>query len=300
MIGALSSAPFSFEREHMDHSITIDGHSGSIVPVAEGAGIVRFNGDSNLNVAFYNRPVLDPIESQKRGRPWNRSVEYVRIQIPGEKDYTDRPATDMDHGRFPRQHQAYLKGQQPIPNGTPIDHLFPQNPEISLNLHGLGVHTVEQLAGLTEHGAQTIGMGATQWRDMAKKFLDAAKGGASLHQLQKELSDRDSKIEVLSNQIKQQAAQIDRLMALVEQKIPPNMVPQARATQAQVHAQAMAYAAEENGPEQSGGYEPTTLAEQSASAEPLFVEEQEESAPIDEEAAPAPAKRGPGRPRKNP
>jgi hypothetical protein len=43
-----------------------------------------------------------------------------------------------------------------------------------------------------------------------------------------------------------------------------------------------------------------TLAEQPASAEPLFVEEQEESAPIDEEAAPAPAKRGPGRPRKNP
>lgn len=280
----------------MDTSITIDGQQGTIIPIGEGVGTVRFNGDDRLNVTFYNRPVLDPLESQKRGRQWNRSVEYVRIQIPGEKDYADRPATEQDHMRFPRQHQAYLKGQQQIPSGTPIDVLFPQNPEIPVNLHGLGVHTVEQLAGLTEHGAQTIGMGATQWRNKAKEFLDAAKGGVSVHRLQKDLADRDAKIEVLSNQIQQQAAQIDRLMALVDQKIPPNMVPQIRATQAQVRAQEMAFAQDDGMESLSETFSPPAPIDESN--EPLFVEERE-AAPVDDETAPAPAKRGPGRPRKN-
>lgn len=285
----------------MDNSITIDGQQGTIVPIGEGVGTVRFNGDDRLNVTFYNRPVLDPMESQKRGRQWNKSIEYVRIQIPGEKDYADRPATEADHGRFPRQHQAYMRGQQQIPNGTPIDVLFPQSPEIPVNLHGLGVHTVEQLAGLTEHGAQTIGMGATMWRNKAKQFLDAANGGASVHRLQKAIEDKDAKIEVLANQIKQQAAQIDRLMALVEQKIPPNMVPQMRATQAQVRAQEMAFAQDEGMESLSETFEPSaaSFGPIADSNEPLFVEEPL-PAPIDDETAPAPAKRGPGRPRKTP
>jgi hypothetical protein len=279
----------------MNTQITIDGQQATVMPVGDGVGTVRFNGDGVLNVTFYNRPVIDTIESQKRGRPWNKNVEYVRIQIPGEKDYNDRPATEMDHARFPRQYQAYLTGQKPIPSGTPIDVLFPQNPEIPLNLHGLGVHTVEQLAGLTEHGAQTIGMGATQWRNKAKQFLDAANGGASIHRVQKAIEDKDAKIEVLSHQLQEQKAQIERLMALMDQKIPANMVPATRATQAQVHAQALAFAAEESGQPES--YEPMALAEQPASSDPLFVEEPD-TAPVDEETAPAPAKRGPGRPRK--
>lgn len=295
----------------MNNHVTIDGQAGTI----QANGMVRFGSDDTVNVLFYIKSVLDHVQSRAMGRPFHVSMPYVRIQQPGEKDYIDRPVTENDPAkyRWPHHWARFEQGQKPAPAGTPVEILFPQQPEIAANLHTLAVHTVEQLAGLTAHGQQTIGMGATEWQNKAKKFLEAANGGRGMHRLEKENEDLRGKIEVQGNQIALMKTQIDRLLAAQQQKIPAGMIPNGDPTLAQQYAAtaptsiyspgtAMSFPNDDIGePVEMGvhdtysaGYEDPEVA--TADPEPMFVEDPSYSAPTEE----TPAKRKGGWPKGKP
>ena len=123
-----------------DQSVALPGDGRiSLTPGAsEGVFDVKFGSDNTTNVHFYRKAVHDAALSAQHGRPMTRGVEYVRIQQPGEKDYTDDPVANKPwaRDRFPRQWAQYQRSQAQIPDGTPIDMLFPQRPEVGSNLHG--------------------------------------------------------------------------------------------------------------------------------------------------------------------
>lgn len=199
-------------------------------------GWVRFGSDTMTNVTFYTRVVNDPEESRRRGAPYSRSVTYVRLQQPGEKDNVDRPVRgefDDVIQRFPRQWQAFQAGKKPVPHGTPIEVLYPQTPEIAANLHVVGVHTVQQLANLNAHGIDTIGMGASIWKQKAVEFLKSAEGSVGYHRMQAENEKLQNTLEVQANQMSDMQAQINRLMAM-QQGIPSISIKPAEATIAQM------------------------------------------------------------------
>jgi hypothetical protein len=223
----------------LNQTVTIDGQQGTI----NADGSVRMGSDSQQNVLFYVRDVLDPIESQRRNRPWKKGVLHVRIQNPGEKDTVDRPVREGDDAifRYPRQWQQYQQSKTQVPDGTDISILFPSNPEIAGNLHTMGVHTVEQLSRLNDHGVQSIGMGAMQWRSMAQKYLTAASGGAGLRQVEQALAKAQNENEVLKNQMSLMKAQLDTLSAQVNQRIPNAMIPQYQPSIAQASIPAMQF-----------------------------------------------------------
>ena len=217
-----------------------DGVSGQNATI-DNNGMVSFKSTNNANVIFYNKSVLDTIKSRESGRPVYVSKEYVRIQHPGEMDVIDRPIDDDPRVKFiwPQQYQKFLNNQDhSIPDGTPLEVLFPNRPEIPANLHTQGVHTVEQLEGLTAHALQMIGMGAVEWQNMARKFLDSAKGGIEHHKLTKKIEDLQSQNEVLQNQLSLMKAQIDRLSA-AQLGVPPNMIPSSVPTLAQQYTQSL-------------------------------------------------------------
>jgi hypothetical protein len=287
---------FSYDEGYMNNSVVIDGQARTI----QDDGMVRFHTDQQMNVLFYKKAVIDPIESRERGRTWTRAVDYVKIQQPGERDYVDRPARDDDKARWPQLWARYEQGQKQAPQGTPIDILFPQNPEIPANLHTLGVHTIEQCAGLTEHGAQTIGIGATMWRNKAKEFLSCANGGAGYGRLKAENDKLQNVIEVQGNQLAQMKHQLDQLAAQVNQKISPNMIPPhvptiAQETFAARQAQTFSNDYEDADPSADVN-EDTPANEIQSGGEPLFVETSDDSHLSDAPAASP--KRGPGRPPK--
>ena len=118
----------------------------------------------------------------------------------------------------------------------PSSACFPESPEIAANLHSIAIHTIQQLAGLTAHGMQTVGMGAQQWQDRAKQFLAAANGGVGMHRLNAENEKLKNAVEVLQNQNAMMKAQLDLLMAERRQGVAPNMLPPQGATLAQAHA----------------------------------------------------------------
>lgn len=259
-----------------DASSSLPGDGQQIQIQAD--GMVKFGNDSQTNVVFYKRPVLDLEKSRAAGRRIEVGVDYVRIQHPGERDTIDTPVAnkpDAPH-RWARQWMQYQKSQEQIPEGTPTSILpyFIQHPEIPANLHGNGVYTLEQLANLSEHAAQSIGMGVTQWRNMARDFLEKANKGVGVHQMQAALEKRDNEIEVLRLQLDAQRAQIDRLIA-AQKGVPGTMIPADRPNVAQAHAASVAQTQTASQP-----YDWTQAGVHQAAQGPQSFPEYEELAPV--------------------
>jgi hypothetical protein len=174
-------------------------------------GMVQFGQPSNAYVEFYSRAEHNPGKSEKEGRPVYDAVDFVKVIHPGERDVIERAVKEEDRFRWPQQWMQYQAKQEQAPEGTPIEHLFPQNTEIVATLRHMKFHTVELLANASDSALQGIGMGGRQWHEKAKKFLESANKAVGFHKLQTELADRDTKIANLTDVIAKMEAKIAKL-----------------------------------------------------------------------------------------
>jgi hypothetical protein len=180
----------------------------------QGYGMVNYAApDDRKIVLFYMKSVHQPMASQQEGRPVHKDVVFVKIGEPGEMKLSmiDRPATEADFRKWPMHYQQFRNNAKQVPDGTPIDLLFPEKPSIIATMKSYGIHTVEQLAHLSSEGISTVGMGAVDWVNKAKSYLERADKGVGFHKLQTELKDRDTKIAVLTDQVQSLITQIEHL-----------------------------------------------------------------------------------------
>jgi hypothetical protein len=130
-------------------------------------------GDAMTNVHFYKREV--PIIKRGQATGATELVDFVQLSHPGENlNCIDRRATDEDKKRFHEQFEQYQAGADQIPNGTPISTVF-KSPAILRTLERESVFTVEQLAALSGHAIQSIGMGCQEWVNAAKRYIEDCK-----------------------------------------------------------------------------------------------------------------------------
>lgn len=178
-----------------------------------GASRNPFQGDEKLFVRFRLDQVKNEQKSIEAGRHIYEDLACVRVQVPGDKDNViDEPIT-LDRGvlsnpghpknyplRFPKQWAAFKAGQsQEATSGTPLKHWPQIGRAEAAEMAYFGIHTVEQLAGMSDSTAQR-GMNWQSRKQAAQDFLSAAKDGAHLTQLRAELDKRDEQIAGLQKQ----------------------------------------------------------------------------------------------------
>lgn len=170
---------------------------------SQGYGMVTYGPtDDKLIVGFYKKSVLNQARSRSEGKPIHEGRDFVKIQHPGETlNIVDRPVKDDDKQRWPRQWHSYQQGVRHMPDGVPINLLFPAKPEIETMLRGYNIHTVEQLAGLSAEAISTVGMGAQDWVNAANRYMERANKGVNHHQFEKALAEKDSQIAALTRQV---------------------------------------------------------------------------------------------------
>jgi len=180
-------------------------------------GLVRFGEDVNLLVMFYNKSVHIPALSTE-GRPVYRDEIFIKIQQPGEVlNIIDRPVVEQDKHRFKRQWANFCHDRTQVPEGSPIILLFPNHPAVAENLRGVGVYTIEQCAELSASAIDTIGRGAQEYVNRAKKYLEMANKGQSFHKLQAELDTEKQKNRIMEQQISELKNQMNSMnMKLVD------------------------------------------------------------------------------------
>ncbi len=92
-------------------------------------GLVNYGGgDKTMVTMFYTKPLHNPSKSLAEGRQIFEDCVYVRIHPPGERlNIIDRPSTTADQRRWPMQWMQFKQNQQQIPDGTPIEQLYPES-----------------------------------------------------------------------------------------------------------------------------------------------------------------------------
>jgi hypothetical protein len=177
-------------------------------------GVVQYGGgDKSMVAIFYTRPHQDLAKSNEQGRPIFEDKVYVRIHPPGERlNIVDRPANITDQRRFPMQWAQFRENQQQIPDGTPVDMLYPNKPSVASMLKAHGVWTVEQLAALSGDAIENIGMGSQTYVNDAAKYLAMAQKGVGAGQLRTELEARDRTIASQQHEIQLLKEQMEKFM----------------------------------------------------------------------------------------
>jgi len=181
-------------------------------------GLVAFGTDEKLFVRFFKKPELNGYKSREAGAPIYDDVDYVSIQQPGERDVTVRPVTNEHRQRFPRQWMAFQQGQEQRPEGTLVEILFPTNPGTVETLKFLKIFTVQQLAGASDTAIQNLGLGGSQWREMAKAFLDKAENGKDFQAVLSRLTALENENAALKSKV---SSLTDELSAIDEEEQAP-------------------------------------------------------------------------------
>jgi hypothetical protein len=178
-------------------------------------GVVQYGGGPQRQIAmFYNKPVHNAVKSRESGRPIFETRVYVRVAPPGERlNIVDRPATRQDQQIWPREWALFAQNKEQIPEGTPVSQLFPDKPAVTATLQASNVITVEQLAELSANAIENIGMGAQEWVNKAKKYVEMSNKGVGIVKHQNDLEERDREIRVLKQQIELMKQEVNNLRA---------------------------------------------------------------------------------------
>lgn len=161
----------------------------------------RWAHDNKLHCKFYVRPVINPAKSTEANRAIFDEVDYIVIHMPGSQlTVIDSPLKGTHYEkRFARQYNEWKKGQIDGQSGTPLE-LFPflaSKIGMTAELKALNIHTVEQLAGLSDGHIGKI-MGGIELRKRAADWLELTSGtGAQLSNLAKENADLKFRLDML-------------------------------------------------------------------------------------------------------
>lgn len=178
-----------------------------LIPAGQDIFNVAYGDDKGLYVEFYYREIEDQKRSLLEGRPIFESREYIKIMPIGNKNkIIDRPIQKTDTARFPsdirrfpRQWEAFKNQEAQVLDGTPITEWPQITRSDAMSLKAMNIHTIEMLADLQDNNLTWLG--ARKIRDMAKLWIEKAKGGAESAKWAKEKTDMMAQIEALRNQM---------------------------------------------------------------------------------------------------
>jgi hypothetical protein len=170
---------------------------------------VQHGTDASAIVQFYMHPVQDEEASLKEGRPIYNDKEYIKIMFAGDKstvrcrpvDLVGKNGNFPDNVRWPAQYAAFKNQNLQVMEGTPLEEWPPLTKSQVLMFKASNVHTVEQLAAVTDQNIGNLGMGARVLRDKANSYLSDAKTSAIPMAAQEEINNLKNQIEALKNQM---------------------------------------------------------------------------------------------------
>lgn len=122
-------------------------------------------------------------------------------------------AHEHNMAKYGEQVRLYKAGTGAEAVGTPLRDLISITPATIMNLKARGLHTVEMLADTPDSMSGDM-MGFWDWRDKARKHIEAREKNAPTVRLEMELAQRDETIGSLQRQL-------DELKALVDEKTKP-------------------------------------------------------------------------------
>ena len=176
--------------------------------------------DATLMVRFFNKEVHDKKASDEKGMTILKTVEYVEIRIPGERDpRACRPARYDDKQRFAKHYEAFKQRTQMPTDGFPIREWAQTTATMAEHLEFMNIKTVEQLANASDTNVSKI-MGGLTLKAKAQQFVEDRNNPKNLAEENRALEKRLADLEALMAQQGEtkidSMAEVDEPLAEVE------------------------------------------------------------------------------------
>jgi len=174
-------------------------------------GIVSYDeGDKALSVTFHRVSEPNGVAAIANGGPAFVAKDYVKIFRPAEHNLwvVNREAIEDDKRRFPRHWEAYQNSRAQVPDGFPIALLFPQDPDRVDILRSMRIHTIEQLAGVSDGAAGKLGMGGRELVEKAKDYLETANDREQWAAMQREREHHQAELAALKAELAELAGRM--------------------------------------------------------------------------------------------
>lgn len=168
--------------------------------------------DGRLIVKFYTGSLCNNTKSTLAGRPIFDDIEKVRILKIGERDYIDKGSNSEYERRFPKQYEAFKRGEESKASGTPLSMWPVLKASQVQELAYFNVHTIEQLAEMPDIHLSKF-MGGQSLRQAAQEYAARAVTQAPLLAIQAQVEERDAKISAMQAQMEQMSMVMAGLQA---------------------------------------------------------------------------------------
>ncbi|OJW29860.1 MAG: hypothetical protein BGO51_06165 [Rhodospirillales bacterium 69-11] len=163
--------------------------------------LTRSQGAANIIPKFFNRTV-------SLGDGQFADEELVELLVPGDaKSGPVHVVTETIKKKFPGAYRAWKEGRDTAREGTPLE-LMVGDGALLHTLKAANVHTVEQLAGLTDGQLDIVPIDGRGLRERARKRLEmlkSAKDAAAEEAKDAEIKELKAKVAELSNLLKPSA-----------------------------------------------------------------------------------------------
>jgi hypothetical protein len=188
----------------------MDNLAAAKLPPNAKNGTMASYGDDNVVMALFDDDyVIDEFKTEMSGSTVYNHYIKVKLEYPGNNlttfEYRFLPEDGVKGNqwthRFPRQWAAFKAQKEQLPEGTPIELWPPLSKGKVLELKAMKVHTVEQLASLTDATGPNMGLDWRKLRDMANAYLKPEIGQATISKLTREKEDQEARIRALEAQL---------------------------------------------------------------------------------------------------
>ena len=164
------------------------------------------NADSALAVRFYAREELQPFATEQQGRPIYKTVDFIHIEIPGDRNTIIDCHVRPDHvTRFPVQWARYQNSKTDDQiEGTLLKEWGLFTASQCEELKFFKFYTVEQIANATDTQLANIqpmvGMAPQSIRERAKAYMNRSQVTAEATAAADEAAKREAELAELKAQ----------------------------------------------------------------------------------------------------
>ncbi len=122
--------------------------------------------------------------------------ECVRIMSPGDlKSESIRKVTAVEKQMFPDAYEAFKNGVEATVGGTALELFLGKDDPRIRELHYHKLHTVEQVAQISDTTIQALGMGYRELRDQCAQFIERQTGGDAMAKQNEMLMEQMAKMQ---------------------------------------------------------------------------------------------------------
>lgn len=171
--------------------------------------MASYGSDKTIMATFSEEVIKNEYKSNEQGRPIYDSFVQIELQYPGDNTKNFKKTFTMEDGdkgniwtqRFPRQWAAFKSQHEQVPDGRPVETWAVLDKKRTMELKGMGYHTIEQVAAMTDMNGPKMGLDWRKLRDQAIATMKPEDGAVAISKLTQENEDLKNRLDTMEKQM---------------------------------------------------------------------------------------------------